>query len=186
MSRIILWLRNDLRLHDNYALTWALRHQAQSKQILPVFCFDPRYYVKEKSQTKYGTRKTGLIRSRFMLETVSKLRADLRDLGSNLILATEQPEDFIPKLLDQESENIVVYQQEICDEELKIEQALISSVNSMARKNSISASVESVWGSTLHHLDDMPYDPNEQLPHVYGRFRDKGSSVKVRELLPTP
>jgi len=47
--RIILWLRNDLRLHDNYALNWAIKFNkknATEKQILPVFCFDPRIYAK--------------------------------------------------------------------------------------------------------------------------------------------
>jgi len=43
-TRIILWLRNDLRLHDNYVINWAMKYQTQNKEILPVFCFDPRIY----------------------------------------------------------------------------------------------------------------------------------------------
>jgi len=43
-----------------------------------------------------------------------------------------------------------------------------------------------VWGSTLHHIDDMPYNPLEYFPPVYGNFRKKGASVEVRTLLPTP
>lgn len=44
----------------------------------------------------------------------------------------------------------------------------------------------SVWGLTLHHKDDMDYDPNEYLPHIYGKFRERNAAVKVRPLLPTP
>ena len=42
--RIIVWLRNDLRTTDNYALDWAKNFQAKNKEILPVFCFDPRTF----------------------------------------------------------------------------------------------------------------------------------------------
>ena len=44
----------------------------------------------------------------------------------------------------------------------------------------------SLWGSTLHHIDDMPYKPLEYFPHIYGNFRKKGAEVEVRPLLPTP
>jgi len=35
-------------------------------------------------------------------------------------------------------------------------------------------------------LDDLPYDPIEYLPHIYGKFREKSAGVQVRPLLPTP
>ena len=46
MIRIIVWLRNDLRVLDNYALDWAMRYGGKGtpKEILPVFSFDPRFY----------------------------------------------------------------------------------------------------------------------------------------------
>ena len=68
MNRIILWLRNDLRIHDNYVFNTAVNFKKSTKgknEIIPVFCFDPRIYIKEYSQTKYNTRKTGMIRSKF-------------------------------------------------------------------------------------------------------------------------
>ena len=74
MTRIILWLRNDLRIHDNYVLDWALKHPSGKKQILPVYCFDPRFYTKT---TKYDTKKCGKIRTKFMIETVQNLRDNL-------------------------------------------------------------------------------------------------------------
>ena len=77
-SRLILWLRNDLRMHDNYLLHHAVRQAAKRDcEVLPVFCFDPRYYNLPASKTKYGTRKCGAVRARFMIESVSDLRKSL-------------------------------------------------------------------------------------------------------------
>jgi deoxyribodipyrimidine photolyase len=49
LIRIILWLRNDLRMHDNAALYWAAKFTKKNtpnREILPVFSFDPRYFSK--------------------------------------------------------------------------------------------------------------------------------------------
>lgn len=40
---LILWFRNDLRVHDNEALSTA---SANSSSVLPVYIFDPRDYGK--------------------------------------------------------------------------------------------------------------------------------------------
>jgi len=47
----------------------------------------------------------------------------LRTIGSDLLISCEKPEDFIPKLIVDNSnvENIIVYQSEITSEELIIE-----------------------------------------------------------------
>jgi hypothetical protein len=45
-KRVILWLRNDLRLHDNIILHWAATVSAMKQhdvEVLPVFCFDHRF-----------------------------------------------------------------------------------------------------------------------------------------------
>lgn len=68
-SRIILWLRNDLRVHDNYIMNFAMNFKGP-KEILPVFCFDPRVYHQSSPKTKYGTHKTGMIRSNFRIQTI--------------------------------------------------------------------------------------------------------------------
>jgi deoxyribodipyrimidine photo-lyase len=44
MHRVILWLRNDLRLHDNPVMNWAAKQKVEMKEVLPVYCFDPRFY----------------------------------------------------------------------------------------------------------------------------------------------
>jgi len=64
--RVILWFRNDLRIHDNAVLNWAInqKQKVASKEFIPVFCFDPRFY--DDAVPKYCMdRKTGIIRTRF-------------------------------------------------------------------------------------------------------------------------
>ncbi len=124
MFRIIVWLRNDLRVHDNPVLDWAVRQGAKglTKEVVPVYSFDPRFY-----QTKvqpYDSLKCGIVRARFIRETVMNLREKLQGLGSNLLLTQEKPEVFLPKLLRPGSQNALVYQQEVCKEEVDVEEAV--------------------------------------------------------------
>jgi len=87
MTRIIVLLRNDLRLSDNYALNWAVKFQHLSKEILPVFCFDPKYFHPEESQTPFGTRRSGKLRCKFIIEAVEDLREQLKEINSNLLVS---------------------------------------------------------------------------------------------------
>lgn len=98
MHRIILWLRNDLRLHDNPVLNWAATlPKLAYKEVLPVFCFDPRFY--DRQMKTYQTKKCGIIRSRFNLESVNSLRSSLETIGSRLFVAHTKPEEFLLKLV---------------------------------------------------------------------------------------
>jgi len=129
-SRIIVWLRNDLRVKDNYALHWAATKAVKgAKEVIPIFCFDPRYYSSEDSITRYETRKTGAVRTKFQIESVFDLRQRLNNLGSHLLISNERPEDFISKLISKNANNYIIYQQEICHEELKIEKSLVANLS---------------------------------------------------------
>lgn len=107
MKRIIVWLRNDLRLHDNYCLDWAVKLKAARKEVLPVFSFDPRFTTNRVE--RYGIQKCGAIRARFLHETVVNLRKNLEAIGSQLLVTTERPEDFLPKLIDANADNAIVF-----------------------------------------------------------------------------
>ena len=98
-------------------------------------------------------------------------------------MAHATPEDFLLKLIAESPMNTtVVYQQEICSEERKVEDTVIETLQKAQKE----INFVSLWGSTLHHIDDLPYKPLEYFPHVYGNFRKAQVGVKVRELLPTP
>ena len=72
----------------------------------------------------------------------------------------------------------MVYQVETSDEEVRIEEKVNDAAPNL---NSIG-----IWGSTLHHIDDLPYDPHDYFPQAYGVMIQKQDNVRVRSLIPTP
>ena len=67
--RVILWFRNDLRIHDNAVLNWAMKQKVPDVEYIPVFCFDPRFFDMSVPEWKME-RKTGIVRTRFQIDTV--------------------------------------------------------------------------------------------------------------------
>lgn len=115
VNRAIVWFRNDLRLHDNQVLEQAASVHAHN--YLCVYSFDPRCFA----NSPYGSKKTGVFRAKFILESVQNLRSKLRSIGSDLLVTTMKPEDIIPKLLGGEPGGSVVYlQNETANEEHKV------------------------------------------------------------------
>ncbi len=91
--RIIYWFRNDLRLKDNQALFSAV---SSADEIIPVYVFDPRQFEK----TKLGFRRTGALRARFLIESVTELREKIRQKGGDLLIRTGTPETIVAKLAE--------------------------------------------------------------------------------------
>ena len=171
--RILVWFRNDLRLHDHEALYRAAKQKAQ---IIPVYCFDPRQF----GQTSFGFPKTGAVRAQFLLESVADLRHSLKQLGSNLIVRTGLPEEVLPAIAQQLKATAVYFHCEVTSEEVAVEKAL------EAKLSNLGIRLQGFWGATLYHPDDLPFDIR-RLPELFTNFRkqvEKTSSV--RAVFPTP
>ncbi|MGH0031956.1 MAG: cryptochrome/photolyase family protein [Myxococcota bacterium] len=91
MSRGIHWFRNDLRLSDNGALRLLL---SRVDQWLPVFVLDRRLLGPPP-------------RTRFWLETLDRLSAELGERDVPLLIREGRPEDVLPKLLHETSAEYV-------------------------------------------------------------------------------
>ena len=78
------------------------------------------------------------------------------------------------------------YQQEITKEELDIESNVKKGLQKAGEKLDTSVSLDSIWGLTMHHLNDLDYNPLEYLPHIYGKFRERNAYVKVRPVVAPP
>jgi deoxyribodipyrimidine photo-lyase len=172
-KRILIWFRNDLRLHDHKPIYQAVQEQTQ---IIPVYCFDKR----EFQQTFFGFPKTGNYRAQFILESVADLKKSLQKLGSNLIIRWGFPEQIIPHLAKELNIDAVYYHQEVTAEELKVEQALKQELQKLKIK------VYSFWGATLYFPEDLPFDI-VQIPELYTNFRKQVEAKStVEKPLPTP
>jgi deoxyribodipyrimidine photo-lyase len=172
-KRILIWYRNDLRLHDHEPLHQALQAQAQ---VIPVYCFDPRQF----GETSFGFAKTGAFRAQFLLEAVADLRQSWRSLRSDLILRQGLPEVVIPALAEELEISAVYYHGEVTSEETAIEAALKTALHPLG------VTLETFWGHTLYHPDNLPFEISE-LPELFTNFRKQVEKyANVDPTFPTP
>lgn len=156
---ILVWFRNDLRIHDNEILLEAVR---RAEQIVPVYCFDPRYF----ELSRYGTKKTGELRAKFLLESVNGLRESLKQLGGELIVRVGRPEDILPEICSQYEVAEVYHHREVAPFETDIS----AIVEEALWKKQIN--LKHFIGHTLYHKEDLPF-PIRNIPNDFATFRKK-------------
>jgi deoxyribodipyrimidine photo-lyase len=172
-KRVLLWYRNDLRLHDHLPLAQAL---AEGASVIPVYCFDDRHF----GQTKFGFPKTGAFRAKFLIESVADLRQSWQTRGSDLVVRQGLPEVVIPELVDRLQITDVYYHREVTAEELAVSKAL-----EMALKP-INVNYKSFWGHTLYQLEDLPFNL-ANIPELFTKFRkDVEQNGRVKVPVATP
>lgn len=171
--RVLIWFRNDLRLHDHAPLHQAVRSNAD---VIPCYCFDPRQF----GQTPFGFPKTGPFRAQFLLESVADLRQSLQAKHSNLILRQGHPETVLPELAQSLKVDAVYFNREVTSEEVEVENHL--------RKALADLGIDCLrfWSSTLYHPEQLPF-PIRELPEVFTQFRKQvEKSAKPKPPFPTP
>jgi len=156
---ILVWFRNDLRIHDNEILLEATR---KADKILPVYCFDPFYF----NTNINGAFKTGNFRARFLLESVADLREHLRSLGGDLIIRIGNPADILPQLAQEYQVSEVYHHREVAFEETGISEQ----VEAALWKNRLN--LKHFIGHTLYHKEDLPF-PIKDIPDSFAVFRKK-------------
>jgi deoxyribodipyrimidine photo-lyase len=170
---ILVWFRNDLRIHDNEILLEATR---KADKVLPVYCFDPHYF----KTTSSGGYKTGNFRARFLIESVANLRENLRNMGAELIIRVGNPAEILPQLAEQYEVNEVYHHREVADEET----AISEDVETALWK--IKLNLKHFIGHTLYHKEDLPF-PIKDIPDSFSTFKKKVErDSDVRPCVPTP
>ena len=170
---ILVWFRNDLRVHDNEILLEACR---KADNVLPVYCFDPFYFTTVAD----GLQKTGSVRSRFLLESVADLRSNLRALGSELVIVRGDPAEQIPRLALQYKVSEVYHHREVAFQETAISEAVETALWK------IKLNLRHFIGHTLYHKEDLPF-PIKDIPDSFTLFKKKiERESKVRPCFETP
>ncbi|AIE75937.1 MULTISPECIES: DASH family cryptochrome [unclassified Synechocystis] len=171
---VLVWFRNDLRLHDHEPL-----HRAWQSglAIAAVYCYDPRQF----DQTSQGFAKTGAWRGHFLQQSVQNLAASLQSLGSQLLVTTGLPEQIIPEIASKINAKTVYYHQEVTQEELDVERSLVKQLATLGIQ------AEGHWGSTLYHPEDLPFSIQD-LPDLFTNFRKsvEKKKIPVRPCFPIP
>lgn len=173
-QRVIVWFRQDLRLHDNEALTDALK---SGVEVFPIYVFDERLF---KGETKNGFRKIDKYRTKFIIESVEDLKASLRKLGSDLIIRVGRPEQEIFELAQKIKSSWVFCNRERTREEVEVQDSLEQKLWSIGQEIIYSR------GKMLYYTQDLPF-PVPHCPDVFSTFRKEVERiVPVREPLPSP
>jgi len=170
---ILVWFRNDLRIHDNEILLEATR---KADKVLPVYCFDPYYF----KNTASGNPKTGNFRARFLLASVAGLRKNLQSLGSELIVRVGNPAEILPQLAEQYNVNEVYHHREVAYEETNISEEVETALWK------IKLNLKHFIGHTLYHKEDLPF-PIKDIPDSFSTFKKKVErDSNVRPTAATP
>ncbi|MEB3160038.1 MAG: DASH family cryptochrome [Synechocystis sp.] len=171
---VLIWFRNDLRLHDHEPLTQALK---SGQAIAAVYCYDRRQF----DRTRWGFPKTGALRAKFLREAVEDLDRQLRSLGSRLWITAGLPEVVIPHIAQHIQTTTVYFHHEVTSEEITVEEQLTQALQAQGIHS------QGFWGTTLYHPDDLPFALTD-LPDLFTHFRKRieKSKIPVRAPLPTP
>jgi deoxyribodipyrimidine photo-lyase len=170
---ILVWFRKDLRIHDNEILAEAVR---KGETVVPVYCFDPRQF----ETTSFQTLKTGIIRARFILESVTDLKRSLQKLGGDLIVRIGRPEEVLPEIVSKYGVTEVYHHREVASEETRISADV---ENALWR---LKINLKHFIGHTLYHKEDLPF-PINSIPDVFSSFRKKiERDSSVRECTGSP
>lgn len=159
MKTAIVWFKTDLRLEDNEVLIKAI---AQSEQLIPVYCFDNAHF----ETTTYGFKKTGSYRAQFLLESLKDLDANLRALGSGLVVVKGNPAIEIPKIAKQYKAQKVFAKREVAFEEKQTESKVQKALFELR------CELETWSTSTLYHAEDLPFSI-KNIPDVFTNFRKR-------------
>ncbi|HLT86841.1 MAG TPA: deoxyribodipyrimidine photo-lyase [Sphingobacterium sp.] len=168
---ILVWFRNDLRVHDNEIL-----HEAVQKGdiVIPVYFFDPRYF----RTNDLGFQKTGIIRAKFLLDSVAHFKFTLQEIGADLLVFHGKPEDIIGTLCAKYEVTEVYHHREVAQRETRISER----VEEALWKEKIN--LKHFIGHTLYHKEDLPI-PIRDIPDAFSSFKKKVEKESfVRPVLP--
>ncbi|MGZ3871686.1 MAG: DASH family cryptochrome [Mucilaginibacter sp.] len=170
---ILVWFRNDLRIHDNEILLEAVR---KADKVLPVYCFDPFYF----KRNSLGEPKTGALMARFLLESVANLRKNLEGIGGGLIIRIGDPAEILPQLAEEYHVNEVYHHREVAHEETGISEQVEAALWK------IKLNLKHFIGHTLYHKEDLPF-PIKDIPDSFAVFKKKVErDSDVRPCIATP
>ncbi|MFO7661171.1 MAG: deoxyribodipyrimidine photo-lyase [Chloroflexota bacterium] len=95
VNTAIWWIRRDLRLIDNQALSAAL---AQARRVIPLFIFDPvLWHIPNQSPNRQA----------FLVGGLRLLDEELRNRGSRLITRTGSPQEVLAQILRETAASVI-------------------------------------------------------------------------------
>ncbi|ASB50250.1 DASH family cryptochrome [Alkalitalea saponilacus] len=171
-SPVIFWFRNDLRLHDNPALSRAIE---TGKPVVLVFIFDEKWFV----ENPLGFPSMGEFRKQFLTDTLFQLQKKIANAGSHLLVFTGNVNEILAKLYSQINASAIYATKEYAHDEILAESELKKKV-----------ALKLFSGNMLFPPESLPFLP-ETSPFYYTRFKNRvwelGHSVsQVENIIKIP
>tara|TARA_R110000737_G_scaffold86659_1_gene119343 strand:- start:1650 stop:2945 length:1296 start_codon:yes stop_codon:yes gene_type:complete len=164
----LIWFKNDLRVQDNTSLFKAMK----GEKVIGFFCFESIYFEKDQ----FGFKRTEKFRAKFLIETVTQLRHELKKINIPLFIYVGKSANFLPQLILEQNIDTVYLQKEWTSDEQYI-------LESVKKNISISTNFIESYDQFLFHPDDIPYNNYGELPEVFTNFRKKcENQVAIRPL----
>lgn len=180
----MFWFRQDLRLHDNPALTHAVQLARQRHTwLLPVVVLDP---AQTTALTPWGFARLGPHRAQFVTEGMAALATALHALGTPLWVCHANPVATLTDCVQYLRASALVCEDIPAPEE----QATVAALRAhMAASNPAmrahACEVTTVWQSTLYAPESLPMPP-EKVPDTFTAFRQKLEASGATEARPLP
>jgi deoxyribodipyrimidine photo-lyase len=169
---LLLWLRNDLRLHDHPALQHALaRCRREGLALLPVAWHGPSAPV----ATRWGFERVGPHRQAFRQQALAGLSRRLQALGSGLvILDGASPQPLVDLARRMQAVGLVAQAIHAPEEQAEVD---------ALRAHGLA--VELVEQGGLFDAAQLPWAP-EAVPHVFTAFRQGVERLGLQPPAPLP
>lgn len=164
----LIWFKNDLRVQDNTSLFKAMA----GEKVIGFFCFESIYFEEDN----FGFKRTEKFRAKFLIETVTQLRQELKKINIPLFIYVGKSANYLPQFILEQNIDTVYLQKEWTRDEQNI-------LESVKKKVSTTTDFIETFDQFLYHPDDIPYNHFDALPEVFTNFRKKcESQVNVRPL----
>ncbi|WP_299621313.1 DASH family cryptochrome [uncultured Tenacibaculum sp.] len=167
----IVWFTNTLRTRDNKALYEAI---SKYNKVIAVYCFDKSMFETQQ----FGFKKTEKYRAKFLIESVTDLSNQLKELNVPFYIHHEHPHVILPLFCLTHNADALLYQKEFTQEET-------SEINRVLDKLPDTVYVESFYDQFLYHPEDIPIDI-KSIPEVFTVFRKRVEKYAIirEELIP--
>ncbi len=167
----IIWFTTNLRVADNPSLHAAMQ---ENKSIIAVYCLEPKQFANDR----FGFKKTGKFRAKFLLESIANLQENLANYGIPLVVSQKAPDDTLLEICAKVSPSTLYHSKVFTAEELET----LSTVRA-ALKDTLA--FKSFYDQFLVDPEQLPYAIND-LPSVFSTFRKKVEKlVTIKPVLDT-
>lgn len=169
MKTAIYWFRYDLRLHDNPGWTQLV---ASHDAAIGVFVLPQRWFL----QGRYQSKGIEFYRLKFLLESLTDLRTQLRNSGCELLVLNGDP-----------STEIIYWVERLNVHTLAVgEHPGSDECDDLARvKNALDIPVTLYENFTLFDRAELPFELQD-LPDIFSQFRKRVENLIPSRSLPMP